>query len=305
MPPIIRLRSWPAGPTKGSPWTSSSAPGASPTNMIAASRLPTPRTTFLPGPHLRAADGVVGHQLAQGGPAGCLVALGKGDHRGRAAPRALAAAAGAGARTGPAADGRPLPTDRRRASRPSSETETRSTPQAFSRRSSSVSAFRALRMDQDSPPRNSKQLLDVLAKHVEFQVDRVARAAGAQVRNRDGVGDDPHGEGVAVHLGNRERNAVDGDAALVDQEPAAPRGAAHAQPVVGAAGLEGLDHARPVDVARDKMPAEPAVGPHAALQVDGRAGRQGPEVRQPPRLLEHVEGRPRPRPARPRSGSSR
>src|SRR5580704_15428334 len=40
----MRLSNWPAAPTKGSPCRSSSAPGASPTNMIRASGLPTPKT---------------------------------------------------------------------------------------------------------------------------------------------------------------------------------------------------------------------------------------------------------------------
>src|SRR6185503_14727417 len=48
MAAIIFVSNWPAGPTNGSPCTSSSAPGASPTNIIFASRLPTPTTTFLP-----------------------------------------------------------------------------------------------------------------------------------------------------------------------------------------------------------------------------------------------------------------
>src|SRR4051812_27764678 len=48
MPVIILFSNWPAAPTNGSPWVSSSAPGASPTNMMSALMLPTPNTTFLP-----------------------------------------------------------------------------------------------------------------------------------------------------------------------------------------------------------------------------------------------------------------
>src|SRR5687767_12606785 len=44
---MIFVRSWPAAPTNGSPCASSSAPGASPTNIIAALMSPTPNTTFL------------------------------------------------------------------------------------------------------------------------------------------------------------------------------------------------------------------------------------------------------------------
>ena len=45
MAAIILVSSWPARPTKGSPCRSSSSPGASPTNMMRASGLPTPKTT--------------------------------------------------------------------------------------------------------------------------------------------------------------------------------------------------------------------------------------------------------------------
>src|SRR5438105_1710537 len=41
---MIRVSSWPARPTNGSPRASSSAPGASPMNINSASGLPTPKT---------------------------------------------------------------------------------------------------------------------------------------------------------------------------------------------------------------------------------------------------------------------
>src|SRR5271154_617043 len=44
---MIFVSNCPARPTNGSPCSSSSAPGASPTNMSCASMLPTPKTTFL------------------------------------------------------------------------------------------------------------------------------------------------------------------------------------------------------------------------------------------------------------------
>ena len=45
--PSSWLSSWPARPTNGSPWRSSSAPGASPTNIRSASALPAPKTAFV------------------------------------------------------------------------------------------------------------------------------------------------------------------------------------------------------------------------------------------------------------------
>ena len=52
MAAIMLLSSCPARPTKGSPCSSSSAPGPSPINMISARGFPTPKTMFL-RPRLR------------------------------------------------------------------------------------------------------------------------------------------------------------------------------------------------------------------------------------------------------------
>src|SRR5215207_2531256 len=41
------VRSWPARPTNGMPWRSSSAPGPSPTNTRSAPGSPSPKTTWL------------------------------------------------------------------------------------------------------------------------------------------------------------------------------------------------------------------------------------------------------------------
>src|SRR5882724_2394139 len=43
---MILVSNWPALPTNGSPCSSSSAPGASPTNINGESTSPTPKTTF-------------------------------------------------------------------------------------------------------------------------------------------------------------------------------------------------------------------------------------------------------------------
>src|SRR5260221_10472620 len=53
---MMRVSSWPARPTNGSPCASSSAPGASPTNTMPLRAEPTPGTVFVRvshSPHLR------------------------------------------------------------------------------------------------------------------------------------------------------------------------------------------------------------------------------------------------------------
>ena len=47
IPSSRSVRKPPARPTNGRPWRSSSAPGASPTNIRSASALPAPKTTLL------------------------------------------------------------------------------------------------------------------------------------------------------------------------------------------------------------------------------------------------------------------
>ena len=47
IPSSSSVSSAPARPTNGSPWRSSSAPGASPTNISSASALPLPKTTLV------------------------------------------------------------------------------------------------------------------------------------------------------------------------------------------------------------------------------------------------------------------
>src|ERR1019366_8136597 len=86
---MIRVSNWPALPTNGSPWVSSSAPGASPMNMSCALMSPTPKTTFL-----RAATrlGHLTHAVARWRSSAKAAALASGLSAG--------AAAGVGVRVG-------------------------------------------------------------------------------------------------------------------------------------------------------------------------------------------------------------
>src|SRR5690606_33332517 len=104
-----------------------------------------------------------------------------------------------------------------------------------------------------------------------------------------GVRDQPHRERIAVHFRNRERDAVDRDAALVDQIlPAAGR-SLHPQITVRPTRLENLDDTQAVHVAGDEVTAHLAAEAEAALEVDRRARRDRRDTRQPARLLEEVK----------------
>src|SRR5215211_8546978 len=100
MPCSSRLRSWPEGPTKGTPWRSSWKPGASPTNIRSAWGSPWPNTTWVrlwyrrqrvqPAASAATASSSVGTSAVPAGPAAAATAAGDGHgravgppHRGR------------------------------------------------------------------------------------------------------------------------------------------------------------------------------------------------------------------------------
>src|SRR5919107_5446199 len=96
MPSRRRLRSWPEGPTKGTPWRSSWKPGASPTNIRSACGSPWPNTTMVrlwysrqrvqPAASAATASSSVGTSAVPAGPAAAATAAGDGHGRAVAAP---------------------------------------------------------------------------------------------------------------------------------------------------------------------------------------------------------------------------
>src|ERR1700722_9540882 len=181
--------------------------------MMAASRLPTPSTIFLPGRTLDLHRGSARTMARRASQRVCLSPSGR-TTTGGGTEGATAAGLGAGA-LGPAGAGTGAgassfawaraaaglaAADLRSASMAPSETETRATPPAFRRRSLSAIAFRARLMVRGSFLPRPYQLFHVLAQHVEFQVDGRARAPARQVGRLHRVRDDPHRERVPLHL---------------------------------------------------------------------------------------------------------
>ena len=75
------------------------------------------------------------------------------------------------------------------------------------------------RAAQPSSPcsdRSPGEPLDVLGEHVDLEVDLVAGRERAERRHRERVRDERDREAVVVERGDRQRDAVDGDRALLD-----------------------------------------------------------------------------------------
>ena len=78
-----------------------------------------------------------------------------------------------------------------------------------------------------------EQALDVLREHVDLEVDALAGHEAAERRLGQRVRDQRHAERVVVQLGDRQRDALDGDRALLDAvaERVGGRLDDHAQPL--------------------------------------------------------------------------
>ncbi|OIQ64851.1 hypothetical protein GALL_535980 [mine drainage metagenome] len=99
----------------------------------------------------------------------------------------------------------------------------------------------------------------------------------------------PHGKGVALDLRHGERDAVDRDAALVDEVAPATVRRADLQVDVGTSALDHLDRALAIDVACDEVAAHLASEGEAALEVHERAWGERREIREAHGLLQEIE----------------
>src|SRR4051812_13705333 len=165
---------------------------------------------------------------------------------------------------------------------------------SFSRSSSSTTitarpaAMSATALSMSANMTISQHLLDVLGDHVDLEVDGVADGFGTEDGELERGRDEPDAERVGGDLHDGQRDAVDGDRALLHHvagQLGRQREAQHL-PLVG--GLAGDDRADPVDVALHEVPAEPGADGRGALQVDLRAGFEHAERGTPQALPHHV-----------------
>ena len=122
-----------------------------------------------------------------------------------------------------------------------------------------------------------------------MQRSSVARASPAQIRHRNRRRNQPHCQAVARDFRDRQRNAVDRNAPLVDHVSPASGRPTHPQKIVIAALLEDLDHPQPVDVARDKVAADLSVEAQAPFQINRSLGRERGKISQTARLLQYIK----------------
>src|SRR5918995_257921 len=126
------------------------------------------------------------------------------------------------------------------------------------------------------------QALDVLGEDVDLEVDRVARPDGAKGGDLQRVLDQRDREGLVVDRRDGERDAVDGDRALLDAVAEDLRRRLDRQPLA----LQPAHPADPVHVALDIVPTERLACRKRRLEVDRVA-----ETLRPRRgLRHHVEG---------------
>src|SRR3954470_493996 len=166
-------------------------------------------------------------------------------------------------------------------SRSSSSTTTTILPAAMSSRASSMVA-------NSISVRAGNELLHMLGQDVHFQVDGSPLSRPAQRGSLQRLGDERHREPVVAEVGDRERDAVDRDRALLDDVAQQRRiGVDDHDP--REALLAHLAHdPEAVDVALDNVAAEPVGGTQRQLEVDGAVGLERAERRAAERLGHHV-----------------
>ncbi len=107
--------------------------------------------------------------------------------------------------------------------------------------------------------------------------------SASERRHLGGVRDDRDGEAVVEHVDHGQRDAVDGDRALLDD--VAHERSGHLHPQVGHLGH---DQAHAVDVALHQVAAEAVLETHRPLQVHGIAGSDALQRRAGERLVADV-----------------
>src|SRR5262245_11673194 len=101
----------------------------------------------------------------------------------------------------------------------------------------------------------AEQPLDVLRQHVHLEVDGIARSQVAERGHRERVRDERDGKGVRFQLSDRERDAVDGDRALLDAVPQDVDGRLDPEAGAVAPGPQRAHRANPVHAAPDGVGA--------------------------------------------------
>src|SRR3954454_9157911 len=145
-------------------------------------------------------------------------------------------------------------------SRSSSSTTTTILPAAMSSRAASM-------VENVISARVGNELLQILGEDVNLEVDLATGLRLSQRRPLERLRDQRHGEPVVADVGDRERDAVDGDRALLHHIAQQPRigveGHDPGEPLL----VDVADDPDPVHVALHDMPAEPVGGAQRQLQV--------------------------------------
>src|SRR4051794_36211836 len=166
-------------------------------------------------------------------------------------------------------------------SRSSSSTTTTILPLAMSSRASSMVA-------NSMSVRAGNELLHVFGEDVHLEIDGSPLLRPTERRALQRLGDQRRREPVVAEVGDGERDAVDGDRALLDDVAQQRRLGVDDDDAREALLAHLAHHAEPVDVALHDVAAQPVGGTQRELEVDGAVGLERSERGAPQRLVHHV-----------------
>src|SRR3954449_8819864 len=166
-------------------------------------------------------------------------------------------------------------------SRSSSSTTTTILPAAMSSSASSMVA-------NVISARVGNELLHILGEDVNLEVDRASGLRLPQRRPLQRLGDERDGEPVVADLGHRERDAVDGDRALLHHIAQQPRIRVERHDPGESLLAHLADEPHPIHVTLHDMAAEPVGRAQRQLEVDLRGRLELAQRRPAQRLGHHV-----------------
>src|SRR5947208_2945876 len=166
-------------------------------------------------------------------------------------------------------------------SRSSSSTTTTILPAAMSSSAASMVA-------NSTSARIGNEFIHVLGQHVNLQVDRGSRRDGPQRRALQRLGDQRDREPVLADVRHGERDAVDGDRALLHHVAQQRRVGVDGHHPRESLLADLADDPEAVDVALHDVAAEPVGGAQRQLEVDRRPRLHLPQRRAAQRLVHDV-----------------
>ncbi len=129
-------------------------------------------------------------------------------------------------------------------------------------------------------PRNEprQHSFDIFCENVELEINPITNLEGIEIGVAFRMRDDPDGQAVCEQFGNGETDAINRDRTFAGDIVIEIRRQLHFEPIIFTDGIEAENADRAIDVALDEMTINARSGWKCALEINGTAVPQMPQV---------------------------